>query len=158
MNTNSDTLSRYPLPNLSSLSTTDLPSTPNLWNNCTLLNDIKNAQYHDSHLRPIIDSLSNSNHPFHINPHPSFTLINGILHKCRLPSHNKHHRPVGREHLIVIPKSIQHQLLAWVHDHPTAGHGGREKDILSSQHTSLLGLYAQGCQPICPILSILSAV
>ncbi|CAF0842311.1 unnamed protein product [Adineta steineri] len=46
-NTNSDTLSRYPLPNLASLATSNQPPTVNLWENCTLLENIKTEQFKD---------------------------------------------------------------------------------------------------------------
>ena len=126
-NTNSDALSRYPLPNLASLSVDDSSSDSNLWASCTLLNDIKNAQLNDPRLRPIIDHLSTNNHPFHNNSYPSFLLLNGVLYKRRLPPRNRQCRLVGNDHLLVIPRAMQHQLLLWAHDHPTAGHCGREK-------------------------------
>ena len=152
-NTNSDALSRYPLPNLTALSVDDPSSDSSLWNNCTLLNDIKNAQMHDPHLRPIIDHLSAENHPFHNNSYPSFLLLNGTLYKRRLPSRNRHCRLVGNDHLLVIPRAAQHQLLLWAHDHPTAGHCGREKTfyrlstrVYWNSMRKDINRYVQSCQ------------
>ena len=128
-NTNADTLSRYPLSQLASLTTLDPSPTLNLWDNCTLLDNIRTEQLNDPHLRPIIDQLSNLNHPPHRTSHSPFILINGILYKCRSPMKHLNQRLLGLPHFLVIPKSIQQQLLSWAHDHPTAGHGGREKTI-----------------------------
>ncbi|CAF1350808.1 unnamed protein product [Rotaria sp. Silwood1] len=128
-NTNSDSLSRYPLPNLAVLNGTTPTSTLNFWDNCTLLENIRIEQYKDPHLHIIIDKLSGLSHPFINNPYPSFTLINGILYKCRSPSKNIYQRSVGLPHLLVIPKPMQQELLSWTHDHSTAGHSGREKTL-----------------------------
>ncbi|CAF1613983.1 unnamed protein product [Rotaria magnacalcarata] len=130
-NTNCDTLSRYPLsPHLTILNTTP-PTSPllNLWNNCTLLDNIREEQYNDAQLRPIVDILSNDAHPLHHKFHPPFLLINGILYRYRSPPYNPHQRLTGLRHLLVIPHSLQSQLLTWTHDHPTAGHCGREKTL-----------------------------
>ncbi|CAF2205227.1 unnamed protein product [Rotaria magnacalcarata] len=130
INTNCDTLSRYPLsPHLTLLNTTSSPPLLNLWDNCTLLDDIRTEQYNDARLKPIVDILSNPTHPLHHKFHPPFTLINGILYRYRSPSNNTHQRLAGMQHLLVIPKSLQSQILSWTHDHPTAGHGGREKTL-----------------------------
>ncbi|CAF1320033.1 unnamed protein product [Rotaria sp. Silwood1] len=125
-NTNSDSLSRYPLSNLAVLNGTTPISTLNFWDNCTLLENIRIEQYKDPHLHIIIDKLSGLSHPFINNLYPSFTLINGILYKCRSPSKNIYQRSVGLPHLLVIPKSMQQELLSWTHDHPTAGHSVNE--------------------------------
>ncbi|CAF4309210.1 unnamed protein product, partial [Rotaria sordida] len=44
---------------------------------------------------------------------------------------NRHYnqREIGNKHLLVIPKSMQQKLLSWAHDHPSAGHGGRQKTL-----------------------------
>ncbi|CAF1393237.1 unnamed protein product, partial [Rotaria sp. Silwood1] len=128
-NTNSDSLSRYPLSNLAVLNGTTPISTLNFWDNCTLLENIRIEQYKDPHLHIIIDKLSGLSHPFINNLYPSFTLINGILYKCRSPSKNIYQRSVGLPHLLVIPKTMQQELLSWTHDHPTVGHSGREKTL-----------------------------
>jgi ribosomal protein L21E len=128
-NTNSDTLSRYPLPNLASLTTSNQQpiSSFNLWDNCILLNNIREEQHKDPHLQPIIDELSNLNLPLHQNSNAPFLLINDILYKCRFPMKHTGERFIGLPYLLVIPTSLQQELLSWAHDHPTAGHGGREK-------------------------------
>jgi hypothetical protein len=128
-NTNSDTLSRYPLPNLSMLTTSNQQPNLNLWDNCSLLNNIKEEQHKDPDLQPIIKELSNPNLPFHPNSHSPFLLINDILYKCRSPIKNISERLTGLPYLLVIPTSLQQELLSWAHDHPTAGHGGREKTL-----------------------------
>ena len=128
-NTNSDTLSRYPLPNLNSLTTSDQLSPFNIWDDCTLLDDIKTEQHKDPHLGPIIRELANPSHPLDQNRHQPFILINSILYKGRSPRKYLGERFIGLPYLLVIPRSKQQELLSWAHDHPTAGHGGREKTL-----------------------------
>jgi transposase InsO family protein len=130
-NANADSLSRNPLPektnNSHELST--IETAVNLWENTNILKDIKAKQQADKKLQHIIKHLQ-------ANPSPTFNdkrnpnaLINGLLYKIKNSNRHYNQRVLGNKHLLVIPKSMQHKLLQWAHDHPTAGHAGQQKTL-----------------------------
>jgi len=57
-NSNSDALSRYPLPAMNLLNSVDTTIALNLWKNCSLLEDIKSEQQKDPKLKETIRTLS----------------------------------------------------------------------------------------------------
>ncbi|CAF3407954.1 unnamed protein product [Rotaria socialis] len=140
LNANADLLSRNPLPidDINQYEVSAVETAVNLWQNTNILNDIKKEHEADSKLKPIIELLKNkSTLEFNDkrNPH---VLVNGLLYKIK--NSKKHYnqripRPdcstwvVGEKHLLVIPKTMQNELLRWAHDHPTAGHGGQQKTL-----------------------------
>jgi len=67
------------------LTTTQQSPTSNLWNSCTLLENIRREQHKDPYTRRIIDEFSNTKHPVPENFQSSFILINDILYKRRAP-------------------------------------------------------------------------
>ncbi|CAF3796274.1 unnamed protein product [Rotaria sp. Silwood1] len=101
----------------------------NLWENTNILEDIKKEQQADPKLIPIIQQLKT------IIPTPvndkrqPFVVINDILYKIKNSSRHYNQRALGNKHLLVIPKVMQHKLLQWAHDHPTAGHAGQQKTL-----------------------------
>ncbi|CAF3259695.1 unnamed protein product [Rotaria socialis] len=131
LNANADSLSRNPLPidDINQYEVSAIETAVNLWQNTNILNDIKKEQEVDSKLKPIIELLKNkSTLEFNDkrNPH---VLVNGLLYKIKNSKKHYNQRIVGEKHLLVIPKTMQNELLRWAHDHPTAGHGGQQKTL-----------------------------
>jgi transposase InsO family protein len=104
-----------------------LEATINVWQNTNIVSDIKKEQEKDAELKPIIEQLRRAAPSAHTNKRNPNVLINGILYKVKNCNsrYNQHRR--GEKHLLVIPKSMQQELLRWAHDHPSAGHGGQQK-------------------------------
>ncbi|CAF3221850.1 unnamed protein product [Rotaria sp. Silwood2] len=131
LNANADSLSRNPLQNddINQQEVSTIETAVNLWQNTNILNDIKKEQEADPKLKPIIELLKKkSTLEFNDkrNPH---VLVNGLLYKIKNSKKHYNQRVVGEKHLLVIPKTMQNQLLTWAHDHPTAGHGGQQKTL-----------------------------
>jgi transposase InsO family protein len=131
LNPNGDFVSRYPLSN----SSTDTPglasieSAVNIWEGTNILQDIQSQQLHDPRLSRIIRILQeHSSVPFG-DKHAPYLLLNNLLYKFRHINSYNDQRLVGNKYLLVIPESMQRQILTWAHDHPTAGHAGRIKTL-----------------------------
>ncbi|CAM4850035.1 unnamed protein product [Rotaria magnacalcarata] len=101
----------------------------NLWENTNILEDIKKEQQIDSKLYPIIQNLKTITSPVINDKRQPFVLINDILYKIKNSNRHYNQRILGNKHLLVIPKAMQHKLLQWAHDHPTAGHAGQQKTL-----------------------------
>ena len=130
-NANADSLSRNPV-------TTDDAQHPklltietaiNIWENTNILAEIKQKQNEDEKLKPFITHLRNNETPMTNDKRNPYVLINDILYKVKNSNRHYNQREVGNKHLLVIPKSMQEKLLAWAHDHPSAGHGGQQKTL-----------------------------
>ncbi|CAF4554355.1 unnamed protein product, partial [Didymodactylos carnosus] len=137
-NSNADALSRYPLePNEScNLTVNSIETAVNIWEGCTMLDDISSNQLRDPHLRPIMEYLQSpsGNHAAPVSKQllriaAQLTVIDGILYKISQTRRYDHQRPRGSRNLVVIPGNMQRQLLEWAHDHPTSGHSGRSKTL-----------------------------
>lgn len=101
----------------------------NLWENTNILEDLKKEQQADSKLNPIIQNLKTTTSPAINDKKQPFVLINDILYKIKNSNRHYNQRTLGNKHLLVIPKAMQHKLLQWAHDHPTAGHAGQQKTL-----------------------------
>ena len=130
-NPNGDFVSRYPL----SDSRSDIPEllsieyTLNIWENTNILQDIRSQQLQDSRLCRIIRILQkHPSVPFG-NTHAPYLLLNNLLYKVRHINSYTDQRIQTNKYLLVIPQSMQRQILTWAHDHPTAGHAGRIKTL-----------------------------
>ena len=130
VNTNSDSLSRYPQP----MSPTDIEcevtaidTVVNIWENTNILDDIQEEQKKDKKLKSIIDRLTTNPTPSFSSNRSPYILVNGLLYKIRKAIKNQDHRIISNKHLLVIPTSMQNKLITWAHDHPMAGHAGRIK-------------------------------
>ena len=130
-NRNADSLSRNPVHDTSSDNPelSILEAAVNLWKNTNILDEVKAQQVTDPKLKHIIDKLQNNPIPIFNEKWNPYLLINGILHKVKNSSRHYNQREVGNKHLLVIPKSMQQELLSWAHDHPTAGHSGQQKTL-----------------------------
>ncbi|CAF4531871.1 unnamed protein product [Rotaria sp. Silwood2] len=131
LNANADSLSRNPLPadDINQHEVSTIETAVNLWQNTNILNDIKKEQEADPKVKPIIELLKKkSTLEFNDrrNPH---VLVNGLLYKIKNSKKHYNQRVVGEKHLLIIPKTMQNELLRWAHDHPTAGHGGQQKTL-----------------------------
>ena len=130
-NANADSLSRNPLPNeifyTSELST--IETAINLWENTNILDNIRTEQNTDTKLLPIIQCLQTKPPNDPNEKRNPYALINGLLYKIKNSSRQYNQRVLGNKHLLVIPKSMQRNLLQWAHDHPTAGHSGQQKTL-----------------------------
>ena len=60
------------------------------------------------------------------NPH---ILMNGILYKIKNSNKHYNQRVLGAKYLLVIPRTMQNNVLEWAHNHPTAGHGGQQRTL-----------------------------
>jgi hypothetical protein len=132
VNTNSDPLSRYPQPesvqdNQDEIN--EIDTIINIWENTNMLDEIREEQQKDEKLKLIINNLMTSLTPAFSSKRSPYVLVNGLLYKIRNSIKNQDHRIISNKHLLVIPKSMQHKLIAWAHDHPMAGHAGRVKTI-----------------------------
>jgi hypothetical protein len=102
----------------------------NLWDNTNILEDVKKEQLADAKLNRTIQQLkANSSPTTNDDKRQPFVLINDILYKIKNSNRHYNQRTLGNKHLLVIPKSMQHKLLQWAHDHPTAGHAGQQKTL-----------------------------
>ncbi|CAF3338717.1 unnamed protein product, partial [Rotaria sp. Silwood2] len=101
----------------------------NLWENTNILEDIKKEQQADSKLIPIIQQLKTMTPDLVNDKRQPFVLINDILYKIKNSSRHYNQRALGNKHLLVIQKVMQHKLLQWAHEHPTAGHAGQQKTL-----------------------------
>ncbi|CAM4965247.1 unnamed protein product [Rotaria socialis] len=130
-NANGDFVSRYPV--------TDSDSSPfevnsidvalNLLEGTNILDDIRAQQQADPRLARIVKTLKeHPSIPFG-DKHAPYLLINDLLYKVRHINSYNDQRLLGNKHLLVIPQSLQLQILIWAHDHPTAGHAGRIKTL-----------------------------
>ncbi len=131
-NTNSDSLSRYPLQeqisdNQGEIS--EIGTIINIWENTNMLDDIREEQQKDKKLKTIIDNLLTSPTPTLSSIRSPYVFVNGLLYKIRNAIKNQDHRMISNKHLLVIPTSMQNKLIAWAHDHPMAGHAGRIKTM-----------------------------
>jgi hypothetical protein len=132
VNTNSDSLSRYPQQEISSddqNEITEIETVINIWENTNMLDNIREEQRKDDKLKPIIDNLLKSSTPAFSSNRSPYIVINGLLYKIRNAIKNQDHRIISNKHLLVIPSSMQNKLIEWAHDHPMAGHAGRTKTI-----------------------------
>ena len=109
---------------LSSYEVSTIETIINLWENTNILENIKKEQQADSKLLPIIQQLKTNASPVTSDKRQLFVLINDILYKIKNSNRHYNQRVLGNKHLLVIPKAMQHKLLQWTHDHPTAGHAG----------------------------------
>ncbi|CAM4831673.1 unnamed protein product [Rotaria magnacalcarata] len=130
-NANGDFVSRYPI--------TDSDSSPfevnsidvvlNILEGTNILEDIRAQQQADPQLARIIETLKeHPSTPFG-DKHAPYLFINDLLYKVRHINSYNDQRLLGNKHLLAIPQSLQHQILTWAHDHPTAGHAGRIKKL-----------------------------
>ena len=130
-NANADSLSRNPLPdeinNSHELST--IETAINVWENTNILDNIKIEQRADPKLQHIIEHLETNPSPTFNDKRSPNVLINGLLYKIKNSNRHYNQRVLGTKHLLVIPKLMQHKLLQWAHDHPTAGHTGQQKTL-----------------------------
>ncbi|CAF1339961.1 unnamed protein product, partial [Rotaria magnacalcarata] len=86
-------------------------------------------QQADPQLARIIETLKeHPSTPFG-DKHAPYLFINDLLYKVRHINSYNDQRLLGNKHLLAIPQSLQHQILTWAHDHPTAGHAGRIKKL-----------------------------
>ena len=108
-NTNSDSLSRYPLQNqeadvLAEIS--EIGTIINIWDNTNMLDDIREEQQKDDKLKPILKELSSNSLPTFGSTRSPYVLVNGLLYKIRNTIKNQDHRIISNKHLLVIPKSM----------------------------------------------------
>ena len=132
INTNADSLSRYPPPDSTSSNgeeLSEIQTVINLWQSTNILDGIKTEQQKDKKLKPIIDELVASPTPTFSSNRSAYVLINNLLYKIRKSNKNQDHRVISNKHLLVIPSSMQNDLITWAHDHPMAGHAGRTKTM-----------------------------
>ena len=101
----------------------------NLWESTNILDDIKQEQQADPKLNYIIQQLKAIPSPSYNDKRQPFVLINDILYKIKNSNRHYNQRILGNKHLLVIPNTMQHKLLQWAHDHPTAGHAGQQKTL-----------------------------
>ncbi|CAF3946591.1 unnamed protein product, partial [Rotaria sp. Silwood1] len=130
-NPNGDFVSRYPLPDTDSTTSelNSIESGLNILEGTNILDDIRSQQKNDPRLAPIFQSLEeNPSLPFGAKQAP-YILLNNTLYKVRHINSYHDQRRLGNKHLLVIPQSLQRQVLMWAHDHPTAGHAGRIKTL-----------------------------
>ena len=130
-NGNADSLSRNPQrdvtnnePQLMAIETAI-----NLWENTNILDQIKAQQTTDPKLKYIIEKLQSNKTPIFSTKRNPYVLINGILYKVKNSNRHYNQRDLGNKHLLLIPKSMQQELLSWAHDLPTAGHSGQQKTL-----------------------------
>jgi hypothetical protein len=129
-NPNGDFVYRYPIgADQSSPELCAVESAVNIWEGIHLLDDIREQQLQDPRLSRIITLLqSQPSVPFG-NKHAPYILLNNLLYKIRHFNAYRDQRPFINKHLLVVPQSMQRDLLIWAHDHPTAGHAGRLKTM-----------------------------
>ena len=130
-NPNGDFVSRYPIENTDALKIelSTIESAVNIWENTNVLDDVQLKQTQDPRLHQIIQRLKgNLSVPFG-DKHAPYVLINNLLYKARQIHSYKDHRLFGEKYLLVVPQSMQSDVLHWAHDHPTAGHAGRLKTM-----------------------------
>ena len=157
-NTNGDFMSRYPLPDTaphcSELNSID--SSLNILEGTNLLDHIRSQQQNDPRLAGIIHTLKqNPSVPFG-DKHAPYILINDLLYKVRHRNSYTNQRLLGHKHLLVIPPSLQRDILRWTHDHPTTGHGGRIKTLFRLQSCVYWPSHASRCLKIRTILYFMS--
>lgn len=128
---NADSLSRNPInaENGEIKPIFNIETSINLWENTNILDNIKDEQQKDPKLQPIIHSLQAEHSTESSNKRNPFILINGLLYKIKNSNRHYNQRILGNKHLLVIPKSMQIQVLQFAHDHPTAGHSGQQKTL-----------------------------
>jgi transposase InsO family protein len=130
-NANADSLSRNPLPteteNVKEIS--NVETVISIWENTSILDNIRTEQEKDSKLQPIIKQLRSQPPPATTTKRSPYILINDRLYKVKNSNRGYNVRVLGNKHLVVIPKTMQHKLLQWAHDHPTAGHGGQQRTL-----------------------------
>ena len=136
-NANADSLSRNPIaaeesnePELANVETAI-----NIWEQTSILHEIKEQQRTDTKLQPIIKTLESSSTVQLNDKRSPYVLVNSLLYKIKNLKKYYDERNVGNKHLLIIPKSMQTKVLRWAHDHPTAGHGGQQRTLfrLSNQ-------------------------
>lgn len=130
-NANADALSRNPVPQSKeqNVDILNIQTSINIWENTNILDDIKVQQQSDPKLKHILEYLQTKDTPTSTNKRNPYVTINGLLYRVKNSNRHYNLREIGNKHLIVIPKSMQLKLLAWAHDHPTAGHSGRQKTL-----------------------------
>lgn len=130
-NPNGDFMSRYPL-NESNHKTTEVNSIEysiNILENTNVLDDIQKKQENDRRLQKIIKTINaQPATPFNTK-HAPYVLVNNLLYKVRHFNTYTDERILGNKHLLVIPQTLQQDILRLAHDHPTAGHAGRLKTL-----------------------------
>ena len=132
-NLNGDFLSRYPMSQTTSDSVeiNALDSALNILEGTNILDDIRVEQHKDPRLARIIQALTDTPLLPFGDKHGPYILVNNILYRVRHINSYNEQRLLGNKHLLVIPKSLQNQILHWAHDHPTVGHAGRIKTLSS---------------------------
>ena len=128
-NSNGDVLSRYPVSQTTSDSVeiNAIDTAFSIFEGTNILDDIRVEQQKDLRLARIIQTLINTLLLSFGDRHGPYVLINHILYRVRHINSYNEQRLLGNKHLLVIPKSLQNQILHWAHDHPTAGHVSRIK-------------------------------
>ncbi|CAF1502254.1 unnamed protein product [Adineta steineri] len=132
VNESNEKAMRQEINNINSLNSYEISTIDtliNLWENTNILEDIKKEQQADSKLNPIVQQIKANPSPDFNDKKQPFVLINDILYKIKNSNRHYNQRILGNKHLLVIPKSMQHKLLQWAHDHPTAGHAGQQKTL-----------------------------
>ena len=130
-NLNGDFLSRYPMSQATSDSVeiNAIDSALNILEGTNILDDIRVEQHKDPYLARIIQALTDTPWLPFGDKHGPYILVNNILYRVRHINSYNEQGLLGSKHLLVIPKSLQNQILHWAHDHPTAGHAGRIKTL-----------------------------
>ena len=112
-NTNGDFMARYPLPDTPPhcSEVNPIDSDLNVLEGTTLLDHIRSQQRNDPLLARIIHTLKeNSSVPFG-DQHASYILINDLLYKVRHKNSYTNQRLLDHKHLLVVPSSLQRDIL-----------------------------------------------
>ena len=125
-NPNGDFLSRYPVLQTTSDSAkiNVIDSTFNIFEGTNILDDIRVEQQKDPRLARIIQALIDTQWLPFGDKHGPYILINNVLYRVRHINSYNEQRLLGNKYLLIIPKSLQNQILHWAHDHLTAGRAG----------------------------------
>ena len=130
-NPNDDFVSRYPITSTKAsppvLNSIDIGL--NILEGTNIPDDIQVEQLQDPRTARIIQELQPNISQHGGNKHAPYILINNLLYKIRHINSYNDQRLLGHKHLLVIPQSLQQQLLKWAHSYPTAGHAGRIKTL-----------------------------
>lgn len=131
LNGNADSLSRNPIVNKETIhqELSTIETTINIWETINDLKKIKEEQRIDNKLKNIIQTLETETQINRDQKRNPYVLINGLLYKIKNSHKDYNQRKLGTKHLLVIPKTMQPEMLKWAHDHPTAGHGGQQRTL-----------------------------
>ena len=113
----------------SSVEINAIDSALNILENTNIRDDIRVEQHKYPRLAHIVQALTDTPFLPFGDKHGPYILVNNILCRVRHINSYNEQRLLGNKHLLVIPKSVQNQILHWAHDHPTAGHTGRIKTL-----------------------------